>query len=1319
MHCRLLTLCLLCSGAVAAPVQVDAFASSSRRLPLLTPVEPGLVSSIEPRLGVPSFFWAPRAASPMRSLADQGVTAQQAALRHLFAWAPLYGMAGPQLVEAARLVRLHDLGRGAIIASFEQRERGLPVFRQRLTVIMNQQLELIALSGHFTPSVARASFKLGGETAFSAAVTELTGRLLEPSRVRATQLDDAGFQQFSVELPGLRVGEVARAKQVLFDDARELVPAWYIELEAGAPQTTDATLTAFVISAVDGQLLSRHEMTEAEAFTYRVWADPAPSWLPWDGPFGTEVTPHPTSTPSTPFNPPWLAGALRTLQNAPFSRNDAWLPAGASELKGNNAEAYADLVGPDGFSAGDLRAVPSSAATFDYAYDPAQHAHASSSQRMAGLTQLFYDLNFLHDWFYDHGFDEAAGNAQTENLMRGGAGGDSLRGEAQDNGGTNNANMSTPADGARPRMQMYLWDVQPPPTTTALGLGASWLSGPAAFGPQSFSLTGTAVLAVDGAGSTSDACSALINNVAGKIVVVDRGTCALAVKAQNVQQASGLAVLIINDVAGAAPAMGATAGVTITIPSLSLSQVDGAALKAALGGGPLSVTLDRQPALTRDGDLDNTIVAHEWGHYLSNRLIADGTGLGLTQARGMGEGWSDFVAMLMMVREADAAIGSNANWGGTWGVASYALGTGSSFYFGLRRYPYSIDFTKNPLTFRHIQDGNALPAGVPIQPNGTENSEVHSSGEVWATMLWEGSVSLVTAPRFTFAQARDRLKDYLVASLKATPPNPTFIEARDAWLAVAAATDPRDYASLGAAFARRGMGRLAVAPDRASTTNTPVVEDFALGNDLVFVKAELDDENQYCDRDGVLDVGERGRLRLTFRNVGFANLQASTATITTTTPGVSITPTTVALTPSTPQGVATGVAEVVVTGLGAPSQIDLRLAWADPALSASPTPRSIVVGYRVQTDVLTASSATDDFEATPSAWASQKDPAHSTRYDWSRQAVTPMQHVFAGNAATTADLWLLSPPLTVHASQPLVLTLVHRWAFEASGGVNYDGAVIELSSDDGVTWSDVGSAAGYVGTITGTDSDNPLLGRQAYVGRSAGYPAFITTSVNLGTAFAGRTVRVRFRLGVDQSVNDLGWELDRVAFAGITNTPFATLVADASRCVNRRPVANAGPDLTAEERTVVTLESSRSTDPDGNPLTARWAQRSGPAVTLSGATFTAPDVGADLDLSFDLVVNDGALDSTPDPLLVHVRNVNRAPTADGGTFTVEERSTATLEVLGSDVDGDALTWRWTQLSGPAIAGLSTTAQLTFTAPEVSAAQGRRRPESRGVPGDCQ
>src|SRR3546814_8973348 len=101
-----------------------------------------------------------------------------------------------------------------------------------------------------------------------------------------------------------------------------------------------------------------------------------------------------------------------------------------------------------------------------------------------------------HDWWYDHGFDEQAGNAQTSNYGRGGVEGDAISAQGQDSSGRNNANMATPADGGSPTMQMSLFDgpVSGAVRVTAPAAGPSLTFAGAAFGPNTFDVSGDVVL---------------------------------------------------------------------------------------------------------------------------------------------------------------------------------------------------------------------------------------------------------------------------------------------------------------------------------------------------------------------------------------------------------------------------------------------------------------------------------------------------------------------------------------------------------------------------------------------------------------------------------------------------------------------------------------------------------------------------------------------------------------------------------------------------------------------------------------------------------
>ncbi len=163
---------------------------------------------------------------------------------------------------------------------------------------------------------------------------------------------------------------------------------------------------------------------------------------------------------------------------------------------------------------------------------------------------------------------------------------------------------------------------------------------------------------------------------------------------------------------------------------------------------------------------------------------------------------------------------------------------------------------------------------------------------------------------------------------------------------------------------------------------------------------------------------------------------------------------------------------------------------------------------------------------------------------------------------------------------------------------------------------------------------------------------------------------------------------------------------------NTIPVANAGADQTVNEGTSVTLDGSASSDADLDVLTYAWTQTSGTSVTLSDSTavsptFTSPLVSATETLVFQLIVNDGTVDSTADTVTITVNDIpvaNVPPTANAGADqTVNEGVLVTLDSsASSDSDGTIASRTWTQTSGVSVALSSSTAvSPTFTAPSVS------------------
>lgn len=129
-------------------------------------------------------------------------------------------------------------------------------------------------------------------------------------------------------------------------------------------------------------------------------------------------------------------------------------------------------------------------------------------------------------------------------------------------------------------------------------IAGSYAAGTASFGPSlSFpGITANLVQALDGSGSSTDACSPLTNSatVLGKLALVDRGNCNFTVKVLNAQDAGALGVVVVDNVSNSTPPnMGGTDS-DITIPSASITLANGNTIKAQLGSG-VNATLGIDP----------------------------------------------------------------------------------------------------------------------------------------------------------------------------------------------------------------------------------------------------------------------------------------------------------------------------------------------------------------------------------------------------------------------------------------------------------------------------------------------------------------------------------------------------------------------------------------------------------------------------------------------------------------------------------------------------------------------------------------------------
>lgn len=247
------------------------------------------------------------------------------------------------------------------------------------------------------------------------------------------------------------------------------------------------------------------------------------------------------------------------------------------------------------------------------------------------------------------------------------------------------------------------------------------------------------------------------------------------------------------------------------------------------GPGRMQMYIFPSPTPDRDGSLDMEVVLHELTHGLSNRLVGGGVGMSALQSRGMGEGWSDFYGMCLLSDPADDVNGNYA----AGGYLTYELGgLTSNYYYGIRRYPYSTDLLKNPLTLKDIDPTRAsFHAGIPISPifGGSSASEVHAQGEVWCVTLWDMRANLIAK---LGAAAGNQMALLLTTDgMKLSPANPTFLQSRDAILQADLVNNAgANRLDLYRAFAKRGMGASASVPANSSTTG--VLEAYDLPDDL-------------------------------------------------------------------------------------------------------------------------------------------------------------------------------------------------------------------------------------------------------------------------------------------------------------------------------------------------------------------------------------------------------------------------------------------------------------------------------------------------------
>jgi extracellular elastinolytic metalloproteinase len=244
------------------------------------------------------------------------------------------------------------------------------------------------------------------------------------------------------------------AQQVVFSTSAGLRPAWEtVVTSSEAPATT-------IIDSVTGEVLMRTPLTQYEHSTGRAY-----QFFPGSRRGGHQIT-------------------------VDFTKRH-WLPGNARTLRGNNSHTYSD-VNDNNRSSRSEEVHALKGHSWGYRLTPfhpgmgakrfcsnpwpcswnPNKAFSWRKNRAQNATQVFYFVNNWHDHLKKApiGFTEAAGNFQLKNHSKKGKGGDPVTTQTDDGANTgngslrglpdanhiDNANMSTPPDGHRPTMQMYL-----------------------------------------------------------------------------------------------------------------------------------------------------------------------------------------------------------------------------------------------------------------------------------------------------------------------------------------------------------------------------------------------------------------------------------------------------------------------------------------------------------------------------------------------------------------------------------------------------------------------------------------------------------------------------------------------------------------------------------------------------------------------------------------------------------------------------------------------------------------------------------------------
>lgn len=478
----------------------------------------------------------------------------------------------------------------------------------------------------------------------------------------------------------------------------------------------------------------------------------------------------------------------------------------------------------------------------------------------------------------------------------------------------------------------------------------------------------------------------------------------------------------------------------------------------------------------KDGDVDNGVIVHEFAHGISNRLTGGPSQAGcLSNAEEMGEGWSDYFALMYTQNWATATTSTGYN--SPRAIGTYVLGQATTGA-GIRSKKYCTNFAVN----------NKIYAS-------TIDAETHNRGEIWCATLWDMTWNIINQlgtinPNLYNTNnlgGNTIALNLVMEGMKLQPCSPGFIDGRDAILQADQLLYNGAYScAIREAFRRRGMG--AFASQGSSGSVTDQIADTTAGGAL-------------------LQLSQTVREAAELTNITYTNkITASNCG------GVN-------------NFILTDTLPINVTYINGGSYNSSNRVVSFPVSVAAG--QTQLYSFTVQVNdgsyFPTVSLFEDNVNGSniPTIWTETS----TTTTHWlvsSTRSSSPQFSYFSENIDTISDQRLtLTNAINLGATPP-PLSFKHWFNTEGT----YDGGVLEISTNGGNTWSDMQSNILTGGYVTQMDASTLLAGRMAWSGGSNN--KFIKTKVNL-TPYANQNVKFRFRFCSDLGTNVEGWNIDDIA----------------------------------------------------------------------------------------------------------------------------------------------------------------------------------------------